>query len=210
MVDSSRTNINAARLSGLSTYHGSVLSEHAHEEIDLAEIGRLIAITRNDEVNSLACLRFVEYFGREQTYQLPFDVGRSEGRQEKVPSTQRGRFLFSPNLTFSRIEELRAKGAVFKTTRLSNEFTFAEWTEKYADRAVPLFLLKKNGELQIYTPDVVRKPAAGDAILALLSPAQDESPQTILSAKESAAPSSRNPDALASEVAGKDDDEAPA
>jgi NhaP-type Na+/H+ or K+/H+ antiporter len=198
VVDSSRTSINAARLSGLPTYHGSVLSEHAHEEIDLAEIGRLLAITRNDEVNSLACLRFVEFFGRQETYQLPFDVARSEGRQEKVPSTQRGRFLFSPNLTFSRIEELRAKGAVFKTTRLSGEFTFADWTAKYADRAVPLFLLKKNGELQVYTPDVVRKPAAGDAILALLSPAQDESPLPILSAKESPNPTTRSPDAVAS------------
>lgn len=206
VVDSSRTNVNAARLSGLSTYHGSVLSEHALEEIDLAEIGRLVAITRNDEVNSLACLRFVEFFGREQTYQLPFDVARSEGRQEKVPSTQRGRFLFSPNLTYSRIEELRAKGAVFKTTRLTEEFTFADWTARYADRAVPLFLLKKNGELQVYAPDVVRKPAPGDAILCLLSPEEDEAPLPILSAKESADPTTRDPDTVASETANVESD----
>jgi CPA1 family monovalent cation:H+ antiporter len=171
VVDSSRSDVAAARLAGLRTYHGSILSEHALEEIDLSELGRLIAITRNDEVNSLACLRFVEFFGRQQTYQLPFSGGQS-GRHEKVPSTQRGRFLFSPNLTFTRIEALRAKGAAIKTTRLTNEFTFADWIARYAELAVPLFLLKKNGELQVYVPDVIRKPGPGDAIVALLSPAE--------------------------------------
>jgi hypothetical protein len=100
---------------------------------------------------------------------------------------------------------LRAKGAAFKTTRLTDEFGFAAWNARYADRAVPLFLLKKNGELQVYTPDAVRKPAPGDAILSLLSPAAEDAPLPILSAKESAAPTARDPDAIAGESGNRED-----
>ncbi|MBZ0291604.1 MAG: sodium:proton antiporter, partial [Anaerolineae bacterium] len=50
LVDSNWGNIHAARMLGLSTYYGNVLSEDTMEDIPLDGIGRLMALTRNDEV----------------------------------------------------------------------------------------------------------------------------------------------------------------
>ena len=50
LVDSNWANVTAARRMGLQTHYGNVLSETAEDEIDLHGIGRLLALTPNDEV----------------------------------------------------------------------------------------------------------------------------------------------------------------
>ena len=60
----------AARLAGLRAAYVNVLSEHALYELDLGGIGRLLAVTPNDEVNSLANLHFTDVFERSEQYQL--------------------------------------------------------------------------------------------------------------------------------------------
>ena len=54
--------IQQARLNGLPTILGSVVSQDVHERVELSGIGRLLAITPNDEVNSLATLSFLRTF----------------------------------------------------------------------------------------------------------------------------------------------------
>jgi NhaP-type Na+/H+ or K+/H+ antiporter len=71
MVDTNKTNISAARLEGLPAYLGSILSEHVSDELDLDGIGRLMALTPNDEANSLAALHMADAFERGEMYQLP-------------------------------------------------------------------------------------------------------------------------------------------
>lgn len=53
LVDSNRDNIYAARMEGLATYHGNILWKHIIGEINLDGIGRLLALTSNNEANSL-------------------------------------------------------------------------------------------------------------------------------------------------------------
>jgi hypothetical protein len=72
LVDTDWENICYARMAGLPCYYGSILAEQTLNEIEFRELGRLCAVTSNNEVNSLACLRYVELFGRREVYQLPF------------------------------------------------------------------------------------------------------------------------------------------
>ena len=57
LADRNWANSLASRMEGLPTYYGSVLSEYAIDEIDLNEIGGLLALTPNDEANSLAAMK---------------------------------------------------------------------------------------------------------------------------------------------------------
>ena len=66
LVDSNWANVTAARKAGLSAYYANVLSEELLYDIQLDDIGRLLALTPNDEVNSLAALHFVDIFGRSE------------------------------------------------------------------------------------------------------------------------------------------------
>jgi hypothetical protein len=64
LVDTDRRNISATRLAGLPAFYASILSDSALDEIELGGIGRLLALTSNDEANSLAALHFIPAFGR--------------------------------------------------------------------------------------------------------------------------------------------------
>ncbi len=76
LLDTNYSNVAAARMAGLNAHCISVLSEYVHEELDLAGIGRLLALTPNDEVNSLASIEFAHHFGRKNVFQLaPWDRG---------------------------------------------------------------------------------------------------------------------------------------
>ncbi|MDZ7681462.1 MAG: NAD-binding protein [Fodinibius sp.] len=85
VADSNWKHIYRAKDMGLKTYHGNVLSEFALEEIDLDGIGRMLSLTPNDEVNSLAALRFGDIFGRSHVFQLPPNI-RGETENKDVES----------------------------------------------------------------------------------------------------------------------------
>ena len=76
LVDTNRHNIAAARMAGLKTCQASILSEHVQEELDLSDIGRLLAMTPNDDVNSLAAMELTDVFGRDSVYQLTPETPR--------------------------------------------------------------------------------------------------------------------------------------
>ncbi len=64
LADTNAGNIRAARMAGLRTYLGSPTSDLADERIDLSGIGRLLALTPNHNVNTLAALHYRPLFGR--------------------------------------------------------------------------------------------------------------------------------------------------
>ena len=64
LTDTNRTHALATRMAGLPMHFGSVLDEDFVEHAALDQLGFLLAMTPNDEVNSLACLQLGGYFGR--------------------------------------------------------------------------------------------------------------------------------------------------
>ncbi|MCA9300913.1 MAG: cation:proton antiporter, partial [Phycisphaerales bacterium] len=64
LIDSNRQNVYHARLDGIDTHFGNILADQGMDSIELVGIGRLLALTPNEEVNALACKRFERLFGR--------------------------------------------------------------------------------------------------------------------------------------------------
>ena len=59
LVDSNRSNVKAARMAELRAHEANALGDFIDEELDLQGIGRMLALTPNDEVNALAAQRFI-------------------------------------------------------------------------------------------------------------------------------------------------------
>jgi NhaP-type Na+/H+ or K+/H+ antiporter len=110
LADSSWLNVSQARMEGLPTHFGPILSEKVLDEINLFGIGKLLAVTSNDEANSLAALHFASAFGRKQVYQLPPETGAEESRRFAFPQHLQGRYLFGPQATYDRLSKLFAGG----------------------------------------------------------------------------------------------------
>ncbi|OGP12434.1 MAG: hypothetical protein A2052_00635 [Deltaproteobacteria bacterium GWA2_54_12] len=167
MIDTNWGNINAARMAGLQAYYGSALSETILQELDLEGIGRILALTPNYGINSLAVLRFNDVFDRSELYQL---YPGKKGEKELVSKHLHGRFLFGPDMTFEELSERFANGAAIKKTNITEQFDYATFKERYRT-AVPLFLITEKGELQILTAaDKQPEPVPGQSIISLVAP----------------------------------------
>ena len=172
LVDTNYANVAAANMAGLPAECASILSEHLREELDLAGIGRLLAMTANDEVNSLAVREFSHQFGRANVYQLtPSDKG--SGKRRSVSEHLRGRSLFHDGLDYAALEHRLEQGAQIKATKLTGEFTYEDFRSRYGVSAIPLFVIDEARKLVVCTIEAAIVPKAGQSIIALVEPIND-------------------------------------
>lgn len=170
LIDTNWQHIVAGKMEGLDMHHGDALSEEVMEECEFDGIGRLLALTSNNEVNSLAALRFPEVFGRAAVYQLPLGSRNMVENLQQKPSHLRGRFLFGANMTYRYLTDLWQKGAVVKTTKLTPQFTYQDFQQYYHEQVVPLFLITDRGELLVYTSADPPLPRVGSILISLVLP----------------------------------------
>jgi CPA1 family monovalent cation:H+ antiporter len=167
LVDTNYRNVSAARQAGIPAECASILSEHVQEELDLAGIGRLLALTPNDEVNTMAAREFAHQFGRANVYQLAaWDTGT--GKRQSVGGSLRARPLFRSKLTHDELEQRVQSGAQIKKTKLTEEFTFDDFQARYGESAVVLFVIEDRKRLKIFTGEEERMPAGGQTVIALV------------------------------------------
>lgn len=170
LVDTNHRNIREANMAGLQTEELNILQDEAAENMDLGGIGRLLAMTSNDEVNSLASMNFAELFGRANVFQLT--PWREAEKNESSALHLRSRYLFTAGLTFERLLERIESGEKVKTTKLSKEYDFARFKETTEGKAIVLFLVTGN-RLNILATDGRVEAKPGDMVIYLAPPSGD-------------------------------------
>jgi len=174
LVDTNRVNLSLARMEGLPVYYGSVISDYIMNEIELAGIGRLLALTPNPEVNSLAALHFSKIFGRTEVYQL--STGMDENTEnDELSHELKGHTLFNKNINFEFITKIFNRELIVKSTNITEKFTYEIFLRKYdKEKVVPLFLITENTELNVLTSDSKPKPGDGDTLISLVPKEKEE------------------------------------
>ena len=167
LVDTDAGNIAAAKLAGLPAQHTSIMSKIAHATAEEGEYGRLVALTRNDEVNALACQHYIELYGRASVFQLSFKRA-GHARHESVSPNQRGRLIFDRGTSWTQLNEAFARGASVKATKLSEEFTYEDFRDRNGISAIPLFIITESKELHVVALDSEIEPGAGDTVISLI------------------------------------------
>ncbi|MEO8496224.1 MAG: cation:proton antiporter [Planctomycetota bacterium] len=172
LVDNDYANVAAAKMAGLPAECASILSVHVREEVDLAGIGRLFAMTANDEVNSLAIGEFAHLFGRANVYQL---TPRHEGSEKRTSVSEhlRGRLLFHGELNHDELVRRFVRGSQIKSTNLTDKFTYEDFQKRYGGSAIVLFAIDGPKKLNVWTADATVAPTTGQTIIALVKPVTD-------------------------------------
>jgi len=166
LVDRNRSSIHAARMEGLKTCYGSILAERVLDDMDLGGMGRFLALTPNDEVNSLAARYFATIFDRAAVYQLP--PPRPQGaRAETAPRHLQGRLLFAPTATYGYLQSRLAQGAVITKTPLTEKFDFEAFRAHHGQKALPLLVVRENGTLTVCTAEDEVAPKPGDTLISM-------------------------------------------
>jgi CPA1 family monovalent cation:H+ antiporter len=169
LVDTNVRNVSEARMTGLPAECASILSEHVREELDLAGLGRLVALTPNDEVNALAVRELGPVFGRAHAYQLaPRHV--DSRRRQSVPARLRGRLAFAPALNRDELLERLARGAQVKKTQITEKFTWEDYQARHGESAAVLFVVDPNKRLSVCSDETSAKALPGSTLIALVLP----------------------------------------
>ena len=173
LVDTNYQNISAAKMAGLHAHCKSILSDYVHERVDLAGVGRFLALTKNDAVNAMATAQFTHLFGRQNVYRLlPGDADK--GARSKVGDVSKGRELFEESWGETRFQVAYENGFRPKLTRITDEFTFSDFESEYGDQVLVLFVIEENMTLHINTADYELEPQTGQSVIAMVK--IDESP----------------------------------
>ena len=166
LLDRNSREVMQARMQGLRAARADIFDEEDFEHLDLSGMGKFLAATPNDELNSLAALHCAEHFGRMNCYQLAPDRSSNEA----ASPTWRGRTAFGESWTSTILGERVAHGHRLRTTALSPEFDLAALEERHGPAAVRMFWVKSDGTLHVTEGGKAPPVGAGDVLVSLLDP----------------------------------------
>lgn len=143
-----------ARMAGIPTYYGNPMSNHAQNTLDLVGIGRFFALSRNADLNQLACSFFAHEFGRREVFLLPVALSGRESDTEKhqVSIELPGRPLFAPDVSLSKLLTYMSQGAEIRATKLTETFSFTDYLAEADGRRILLVAWSDKGKLAPYSP----------------------------------------------------------
>jgi NhaP-type Na+/H+ or K+/H+ antiporter len=172
IADSSWYNMSRARLSGIRTHYGEILSEHAEMELDISDMGFLLATTSNDAYNAFVCSRFAPELGRNQVFQLPMHIV-NEQEKKSIKLAHRGIIAMGKKATNEELERRHYRNWQFKKTRFTATFSFENHLQMESADALPVLLLRPDGKVLIYSEQFPLEPVEGDVLLSYVPPPSD-------------------------------------
>ncbi|MBE0445984.1 cation:proton antiporter [Psychrobacter sp. FME5] len=143
------TNIARARMSGLRTYFGNPISDHADHHLDLIGIGRLFAMSMDKEMNTLSEIHYRHEFGERKLYRLKFSDEKVKSERDDKQSNFHSQWLFD-DATYTKLASMLSKKARIKITNITDSYSFEQYK---ADNKqfVPLYTIDKEGKLHVIT-----------------------------------------------------------
>lgn len=148
IVDVSSSNIKEAKSEGFDVFEGNILSDKIFDEIDLSNMGKLLALTPNSEINTLANQWFEDEFGDDKVFRLA-SKNELDLKDLKLPKNS----LFQGKVDYLSLAQIIRQEEKSIVESCPNEETFERIKKKHLDRIIPLFRLDSGGDLHIFLRD---------------------------------------------------------
>jgi len=168
LADTSWQDIRKARMEGLETYYGDPLSSHASAFLELVGIGRLFAMSRSADGNTLACLKYRSTFGNNRVFSLRNAEERDNSDREKREDEFHATRMFGDDISYQKLASLISQGADIKVTNLSESFSLEDARAQKDGKMIPLFIITVDGKLRLFTNQDQPKLENGSRLIALV------------------------------------------
>lgn len=181
VANSNFAEIKKARMAGMTTYYGNPVSEHADRHLSLIGIGSLFAMSVRPEANILTALKYRYEFGSKNIYRLKVKDPKTMSSKDKTHESWQTPWLFSEKTTFAQLNSLLAKGAVIKTTLITEDYSLADYQEekrKKEQQFVFLYAITPDKELSVFSSIKTPKVEAGWKVAALIFDKEAKQPST--------------------------------
>jgi NhaP-type Na+/H+ or K+/H+ antiporter len=166
LIDSNQSNIKKAKDLGLEALNTNIYSDSLLDNIELNDVGYLMALTANTDINKYAINKFAEQFGENGSFRL---VSKEEMTDEKNNPIEG---LFSRTDDFNSLNELTNKHPTIHEIAIKNKEHFNDLIEitKKDNDIIPLFIKDNKGELNIlssYNTSAVAEISKGSKLVYL-------------------------------------------
>lgn len=145
LLDSNRNNIRKAKELGLDAIQGSVYEDDLTNNIELNDIGYLMGLTGNTDINKMAIGKFQKHFGENGSFRILSQEEMSD------PENNPKEGLFSPTDDYVKLTEVARRHPKIQEVRINSQEHYSgliEITKTDAD-IIPLFVKNNNGDLSI-------------------------------------------------------------
>ncbi len=145
LIDSNQSNINKAKGLGLEAFDTNIYSETLTDNIELNDVGYLMALTGNSDINKYAIDKFGKQFGENGSFRL---VTKDEMLDDKN-NPKEG--LFSHTDDYNSLAEVTKKFPSIQELALKDKAHYLELIETTNNDKdiIPLFVKDDTGELHI-------------------------------------------------------------
>lgn len=145
LVDNNVNNIRAARELNIAAIEGNIYSDDLVSDIELSDVGYLMALTGNNEINSYVLEKFKKQFGENGSFRL---ITKSEIEDEnKIPKEG----LFSTTDDFINLTEVARKFPAIQEVPINSADEYHAVTDVLTHDVdmIPLFVKEKDGTVDI-------------------------------------------------------------
>tara|TARA_R100001198_G_C5154331_1_gene162366 strand:- start:75 stop:752 length:678 start_codon:yes stop_codon:yes gene_type:complete len=166
LIDSNQLNINRAKELGLEAFTANIYADDLTDNIELNDVGYLLAMTGSDEINKQAISRFGRYFGENGTFRL---MTSEEMRKRQSLSAKE---LFSYTHDYSRFTEVAQDFPSIQEIPVESHNQFLRVLNIISENenAIPLFLKRPNGFLELITAPTELEVEEGCSLVYLGKP----------------------------------------
>ena len=145
LIDSNESNINESKTLGLEAINTSIYSESLTDNIELNDVGYLLALTGNDDINKFAIKKFSRQFGENGAFKLI----SSKGLKNKDVEDEEN--LFSPTDDFLSLDEVSRNYPQIHEEKINDNDHFInilDAANKDKD-TIPLFVKDTSGSIEL-------------------------------------------------------------
>ncbi|MBB6681718.1 sodium:proton antiporter [Aequorivita sp. 609] len=166
LVDSNQLNINRAKELGLEAFTANIYTDDLTDNIELNDVGYILAMTGSDEINKQAINRFEKYFGENGTFRL---ITSDEMKKNKNLSIKE---LFSYTHDYSRFAQVAQEFPSIQEIPVENHNQFLRVLNIVGEdkNAIPLFLKHPDGFLDLITSPTELETEEGSNLVYLGKP----------------------------------------
>ncbi|QHJ70418.1 cation:proton antiporter [Planococcus halotolerans] len=168
IMDPSWGRLQPARLAGLKTFTGEILSEHTEYELDMTPYETMILAGEIDSYNALVMNNYVPEFGRENLYKTAIH----QGDPADYHSSLKGRTLFGNEWNIHELDRKVEEGYTIRKTQLTEQYSYEDYKKKWSADTILLFVYREQGKIEFFTSDNFPEPKLGDTVVSFTSPAR--------------------------------------
>ncbi len=155
LIDNNPNNVQKAKNLGLEAINANIYSDTLSDNIELNDVGYLMALTGNSDINRYAINKFERQFGENGAFRLISE----EEINDAGNNPQEG--LFSHTDDFMKLTDATNKYPAIHEIAIKNKDQYEQLLEmtRNDDDIVPLFIKTPSGDLQIISSN---GPEIGD------------------------------------------------